>query len=169
MATSMADLDDDFDNTKPAGNRADGLADLPDGEYEFTVVSGEQKETKAGPLIVFKLSVLDGVHAGMEVEHNYFLMKKDGESHVRNENQIAQLKKDLITLGFDVENWTKANERPFSTQLKLAMEVIRGVGFKGKKKQNGKFANLYLNERSASDGLPATFGAAELSPAPIQF
>ncbi|HEY1189943.1 MAG TPA: hypothetical protein VGE74_20000 [Gemmata sp.] len=174
MATSMADLDEDFEKAKDPGTRENGLENLPDGEYVFEITHGEQKDTKSGPLVSFKLTVVsDGPFASKEVEHNYFLMKKvkGGTGYEKNDAQIAQLKKDLETLGFDVPNWTKANERPFSAQLKLAMGVIVGVQFKGKKKKSNEFHNLYLNERSKTDGRPEKFGPTELAEAdsPVQF
>ncbi len=172
MSATLADFDDDFTTataTRPGGDF--DLKDLPDGEYEFEVAACESKDTQSGPIVSMKLMILsDGKFAGKKVERAYFLTKKDeGGARVKNENQIAELRKDLGVLGFDVENWTNANGRPFSKTLPEACRVMQGCGVKGKKKQNGKFANLYLNERLATDGKPAKFGADELKPEPEPF
>lgn len=161
MATSMADLDDDMEK-----DTRKGLALLSDGEHDFVIVNGVQRDTASGPVVSLKMTVVGGVHDGLECEHSYFLCKKDGTTNTMKRDE---LKKDLSELGFDVENWTKANERPFSTQLVLAMDVIGGVGFRGKKKQNGTFTNLEVKDRSKTDGRPEAFGPAELSPEAVKF
>jgi hypothetical protein len=169
MSVSIADLDDDFTKAKePQRKQGGGLEALPDGEYEFHIDGGEVKETKAGPMVKLDLVVLapGAPHDGAKCEHTYFLTKNNGTE--KNENQIAQLKKDLATLGFDVDNWTRENQRPFSKQLDLALGIIGGVQFKGKKKANSSgqktFHNLYVNQRSATDGKPETFGPEQLVP-----
>jgi hypothetical protein len=168
MSVSIADLDDDFTKSDPSKGpeRANKLADLPDGDYDFAVRSAvfkEAAEGKPGPVLVsLTLAVFapGTPHDGVEGEHVYFLVSKEGK---KNTVALNILKKDLLTLGFDVNSWTRENGRPFSKQLVLALGVIEGVEFKGKKKRRDeKNFNLFVNERSATDGRPATFGPAEL-------
>lgn len=158
----LADLDDEFETVKPPERKGGGgLAALPDGDYTFAVKGAQAKDTKAGPMVQLDLEVLSGggPFDGHACEHLYFLKGKDGKT---NEVALSQLKKDLETLGFDVPNWTKANGRPFSAQLELAFFVLAGVRFRGKKKTNKGYANLYVEERATDDGRPATFGPDEL-------
>jgi len=174
-AATLEDLDDGFTTATATYGGGDlELKDLSDGEYEFEVKSMEVKETDAGPLVKWKLGMLtDGPHSGKTLERTYWLTAKDRNTgqRVRNERQIAELRKDLVTLGFDADLWTKENDRPFSREIGKVSACIVGVCFKAKKKQGAKkddgshYQNLYVNERVLTDGKPPKFGPTELAEA----
>lgn len=137
------------------------LKNLPDGEYWFVIRSAEIREVKSRPIVEWTLEVAgDNPHTGRQFGNSYWLQRQDG---TMDDIAIKRLNEDLKTLGFDVVNWTKANNRPWGQELPKAVAVIAGVGFKGKKTTNDKgYANLYVNERAGDDGKPATFGPDEL-------
>lgn len=169
---SLEDFDDDFPTAKPGGyKRGDFELDaLTDGEYVFQIESAELKSSS-----LFKLNlelVSEGPLAGGKIEHPYFFTKKNPDgTYEKNADKIGQLKKDLTTLGFDVENWTKDNSRPFSVELPktpLALAGMRIVVSKktgGKKAGGGNYHNLYIERRGEGDGKPAKIGARELEEA----
>lgn len=170
-AVDLEQFDDTFTTATPSyGGSGLKLADIPDGDYEFAVKSCEIKDTAKGPLVSIKLEILTtGPHEGGMVDHVYFLTKDEQGVRVKNDNQIAQLRKDLVTLGFDADNWKKENSRPLSVELARAAIAMPGICFHAKKTQNpsgGKiYHNLKINSRSADDGLPAKFGPKELEAA----
>lgn len=164
--SSLADLEDEIE-TIPAGggNYGSSLKELPDGEYEFGIASAVSKkiESTGSELVEFKLELLtSGRTQGRKYQHSYWLTNKDDGG--LNAVSVGILKKDLTTLGFDVENWTKANGRPFFSELKKAVKILNGGGFafSGKKVTKSGHANLYVNTRSETDGKPAKFDAAAM-------
>lgn len=170
---ALDDYDDDFPTaTAGRGNTLD-LAKLPDGEYTLAVKAMEVKEgTSAGDIISLKLELLtDGPFFGSLVEKAYFMSKNENGIRVKNANQLVQVKDDLKRLGFDTDNWTKEQGRPFSREIKRACAVVVGVTFKGKKKQGGAkngggyYQNLYVNDRIPDDGKPEAFGPKEMDDA----
>lgn len=177
----MASLEDFEDEAKvpPTKPNVSDLEKLPNGEYTFQVRSLTQKNTDGGRLIV-KLALLvisDGEYHDAKVTKDYWLDKKDKDSGecVKDAKAFEFLRRDLITLGFDVPNWNTSTGRPFNGEFKKACAVIGGVEFKGKKvsdrgeKDGTMFHNLYVNKRSDTDGKPSTFGPEELKPPPAAF
>jgi hypothetical protein len=161
----MSDEFDDVADKTPAGSgfEAKSLSRLPDGDYRLQVSGAKFEETKKGHRIFkIEVEVIDGNHAGQKCDWPHFLSSPEKGI---NETGIGILKKDLSTLGFDQENWTKENKRPLSGELPKVATAIVGVRFKGKKTSKDKNANLYVNERDTSDGKPAKFGPAELNAA----
>jgi len=159
------DLDDKADDV-PAGAGYGGkeLKNLPDGDYQFEINTASFAPTKKDGHLIFKMEVevIDGAMSGNVAEIPHFLTNKDGI----NEVAIGILKKDLKTLGFDADEWKKSANRPLSGELTKAIPLLFGMRFKGKKVTNKNgYANLYVNERLATDGKPATFGLAELNAA----
>lgn len=173
MAT-LADYEDAIDEI-PAGGGSYGndLKTLPDGEYEFEIASGgaayKQIESTESELVELKLTLLseNPRQQGKKFNHAYWLTNTAAKGGGLNEVTVGILKKDLKTLGFDVDNWTKANGRPFFGELKKALKILNGGGFafKGKKVTKSGHANLYINSRSDTDGRPATFDAKSMEAA----
>lgn len=171
MAT-LADYEDAIDEI-PAGGGSYGndLKTLPDGEYEFEIASGgaayKSIEKTGSELVELKLTLLseNPRQQGKKFNHAYWLTNKNDGG--LNEVTVGILKKDLKTLGFDVDNWTKANGRPFFGELKKALKILNGGGFafKAKKATKDKYAHLYINSRSETDGRPATFDAKSMEAA----
>lgn len=171
----MTDIDTMIDEELDAASDAvsseragyGNIQKLPDGDHTFQVTDGELKKTAKAVVFTLKFSaaVGDAQYLG---EKTYWLKGNKGV----DERQINNLKADLKLLGFDVDNWTVANGRPFTAQLGLIKPLLPGLGFKGRKKTNPNqndpkkpYVNIYLNERDADDGRPASFGAAEIEAA----
>lgn len=172
MAT-LTDFDDDFTTITNDNGELD-LSKLPDGEYEFAVQKYAVKETRSGPMVSMKLELLgEGRHGGSVVDRPYFLTQDEGGVRVKNGRDIAKLRDDLKLLGFDVDNWTKENSRPFSHEINRVAMVIVGVQFKATKKQGGKksnggfWQNLNFVARLTTDGKPEKFGVKELDEANV--
>lgn len=170
---ALEDFDDDFTTTTAT---RDDLSKLPDGEYEFAVKGMEVKDgDNTGSLVELKVEVIsDGEFRGSTAKKTYWLTQKNQQTGLRekNERQIVELRKDLTALGFDPEDWTKQNSRPFSVEIRRAAAAIPGVCFKGKKKQGGAkpqgggyYQNLYVNERLPDDGKPLKFTVKDLDEA----
>lgn len=169
--SSFDELAETFEQTeaKPKYG-SEATQKLADGDYDVEITAGIMKDTeKSGPVVTILMVVLTaGKFAGWKIEKPYFLTKKgeDGEGRVRDERRMGELKSDLSTLGFDVQNWTAANKRHFGPQLKAACEVMKGMKLKVRKKQNGEYANLYFNKRLADlDKMPAAIGPDEMKAA----
>ncbi len=136
--------------------RHPGLEALTDNqEYDFTIQSAEIALTpeKKEPIFRMILRVDKGSlpHIGLTVETVRFFNSADASGY---------LGADLITLGFDADKWTKANNRSFSAELAAAIPKLAGIRFAAKKvsKQGDKgvFHNLYINRRLGhATSLPA--------------
>ncbi len=165
--SSFDAIDDDFERAEAKPKYASEATEkLGDGDYEVEITAGIPKEGDFGPVVTILMVVLTaGKYAGWKIEKTYFLTKKGEEAgeRIKDEKRVAELKSDLATIGFDVGNWSAANKRPFGAQLKIACETMKGCRLKIRKKQNGEYANIYMNKRlSEADGKPATFGPNEM-------
>lgn len=167
---SAEDFDDDFEGV-PAGGGQNDLKGLADGKYTLKITKADFKSIeKTGSQVVdISLEIVsDGPTCGKKYRHSYWLTNKDDGGV--NEVSVGILKKDLTTLGFDVDQWKKANGRPFSGELKKAMKVAVGVEFAGKKTTNASgYPQLYIDNRGKTDGKPERFGVAELNAADKAF
>lgn len=165
MATTSAfdydwmknEIDGDFSPSTGGGK----LDDLPDGEYEFTIDAAKIKPKTNMLILEMDLLVTsEGKHKGQKIQHSLFIKDKDS---------AARVGKDLKTLGLDCEEWTKANDRPFSGEIMKVPKVLRGLGFRAKKVANrpeGKdktYHNLYINKRVPTDGKPERIGPEQLN------
>ena len=141
-----------------------GMPGLPDGKYVLAFKEAELKEKNGGIVILSRsATVIGGEKDGHEVSWDTWLVGKDGV----DKDKIAQVRKELETLGFDVENWTRDNNRPFTSELKKALVAMVGMRFEGNKKSNknanGKvYHNLYIDARDKSDGKPEKLGQEEI-------
>lgn len=161
----------DFDDAAtaiPAGGIDKKISALPEGEYEFVIDKVINKETKSGNLFTMKLMVMtEGVFAGKEVEHDYWLtgMNKEKTKLELRDMTIGSLRQDLGKLGFDEENWTIANNRKFFSEFLKAVLLMDGMRFKGKVSKNGKWTNFSVTERIPTDCRPEKIGEKELNEA----
>ncbi len=159
-----ADFDDDFDNAKAAGTGGTlKKEDLPDGDYEMDIDEVTVKSVKGAPLLVLTLQIVgDSVHAGGTLSHEYWYKSADGST---NEKTMAQLRKDLTTMGFGAEGWGKEGRR-FSEEMPKCELVMPGMRLACRKKTNPSgnktYHNLYLNKR-LDDGKPYPIDAATLA------
>ncbi len=143
---------------------------LKDGDYEVEVTAGILKQDEHGPRFTLLMVVLGPTHTGWKIEKTTFFNKKSGTPEEKEAHMVSkrnEVVSDCQVMGFDSENWKASLGRPFSAQVQIAGEVMKGVRLKVRKKQNGEFANLYINKRLAeADGKPAAFGAEQMvSPA----
>jgi hypothetical protein len=161
MAVDLEQFDDDF-NPKNDG----GAEILADGDYDMEVAECGTKKTSNFFIIEAKFTVIEGpTPPGTTIKHAWFISDRDSAN---------RFGKDMITLGLDADEWTTANERPFSKEVEKAVLLLPGLRFRAKKKANeskdGKgqsktYHNLYLNKRLETDGRPARFGAEDLNEA----
>jgi hypothetical protein len=141
-------------------------AALPDADYDVEIVGSVMKEAAGKTIFTFLTVVKGGEYDGWKCEKAIFLEKNGGtdeEKAAYRAQRIQEIRADFKTLGFDSENWTKANGRPFGEQWKIACDVMKGLKVRVKKKKNGTFVNVYFNKRLADkDGRAATFGPADM-------
>jgi len=156
---SLESYDDDMEATVTA-------ADPKDGDYLFEVVSFAYRD-QGGGIFEFKSKIVtDCPYFGYENKRTYFLTKKEGDERVPNEDARKQVVAVLKSLGFDVDNWTKANNRPWSKEFEKAAVAVVGLKFKGKLKRNEQYVNVYVGARdAASDGRPEKLGSKEMDEA----
>jgi hypothetical protein len=135
---------------------------LPDGaNYDLEIQSATMTVTKDGTnLFKMVLKVIGGKFDGTVLEKPSFIKTKEN---------INFLGKEMLTLGFDSDQWTLENGRPFSQEFPKAMRLLAGVRFSGQRKDSPgskgrSFHNLYINKR-LEDGKPAKFTAADIAAA----
>jgi len=172
MSAAVADLDElDGVAETVSSKREYGGKNFPgleDGKHTFQILLGEFKEFANGITYKLKLGVTVGTDM-IEGEKVYWLKGKNGIGDQERKN-LNDLKADLSTLGCDVENWTGANSRPFTKELKRVGSALVGVKFDGAKKtteakSGTTYVNIYLNARSKDDGLPEAIDAAVIEKA----
>jgi hypothetical protein len=160
MPLDLRQYDDDFVPAPPAAamSKVEGLAD---GEYLLEIAEAKCKTPKGNNILELHLEVLSpGPHEGMSIQHSLF---------INNAEAANRVGRDLLTLGFDTDQWKVANGRPFSVEFEKAVKLLKGLRFKGTKKTNesgGKtYHNLYIDERVRTDGQPERFGPEQLNAA----
>lgn len=163
----FADLDDDV---AAATGESFSKEQLPDGEYTVEVEKGESKEVKKAVIVTLYLKLLDGGPKlqGRIFQHQYWLVSMDGS---KSESQINQLKKDLNTIGFNLDAYHEAGQK-FSMVVGKTMLAVNGMKLAVKKSSKvadplpGKaprtFHNVYVNKRLPEDGKPTKVSLAEL-------
>lgn len=160
----MFDLKQFDKEAKPSEATYASAKDLPDGDYDFEIVSAafktaKKKETKEEMTILeMDLLVLSpAAHHDKRVPRSSFLT---------SQKAFDVLLADLKRLGFDSDQWTVANNRPASDELDKAIKLMPGLRFSSKKETNGTFHNINIRERLGTDGKPQTFDAKALNEAP---
>lgn len=177
MATgfeALAEFEDAFDTAtaKPKYPSEQSKA-VPDGEYECEIRGASSKKVTGNTLFTFAMVIVsDGKYKGWALERTIFLEKKNGTDEEKakfTSGKLGEVKKDFNTLGFDADNWTKANGRPFTLMASRASELAKGMRVKVRKKTNDQMADVYLNGRvldaakNAVDGKPLKVTPEELA------
>lgn len=154
---------DDVADKVPVGGKQ-GLKGIADGDYQMQIEKAEIVTGQYGTQVKMKMIILtDGLYKGVEVDNIYYLTNKDKKTGTEslNETSVGIVKKDLEVMGFDVGNWTKANGHPLSAQLPKATATITAVkpvvNCKKSTSGDGKYHNLYLNERVILPSQPEKF------------
>ncbi len=176
MATgfeALAEFEDAFEaaTVKPKYGSEQSKA-VADGDYVCQLTGAIMKDTAKGSVFTFMATIIsDCQYKGWTLEKTIFLQSSKGSEDDKKkytQDRMGELKKDFATLGFDSEKWTKANNRPVTTQLPAACELLKGMKIKMRKK-TGDYANVYLNDRVKGDdkkpvdGKPEKIGAEELA------
>jgi hypothetical protein len=129
---------------------------LPDGSWEFEIVSAELTETpKTNETIGrIQLRVLSGPAAGRLLERATFFRRQEAVNYLGGE---------LMSLGVETSRWADKS-KPLSQHIEEAFVSIRGARFKGTKVTNtvnGKpYHNLSIN--SLVQAAPADSSASAL-------
>lgn len=163
------ELDDQFEKATGEKNYGGGgLAKLPDGKYTYDVLAAQYKKGVNSTIFTLKIAAQVG-EAVYEGKHEYWLGRDKNGSTEWDERSINTLKGDLKTMGFDADEWTRANLRPFGDELTKACRAMVGMKIDGAKKENeskGKtYTNIYINGRALTedkktlDGKPAKYNA----------
>jgi hypothetical protein len=138
----IARFDHDF-TPQQAGNFRPSLEAIPDGDYDWTILTASFDETPKEKKRILRLEV-KCEQTTKVVEKVYFF---------ESQQNVDVLGGDLSTLGFDVGEW-KAPARPFSQEIHKAIAKLPGMRFRGTKKTNKQYPNLFITARLA-DATPA--------------
>lgn len=179
MPRDMSELDEGASPSPKLSANDAKLAKLPDGKYEFEVSGSSWDKIKDG---LYKLTVnlnlicpdlpeWDGKTVNKEYWVNLNGGKTEEESRERAQRSIGFIMADFLTLGFDSDQWTPANGRPFSREITKAARHLIGIRFAGAKAtktgdQKGvAFRSIYINKRLPDDR-PEKFGPEEINSDP---
>jgi hypothetical protein len=138
------------------GGQMPGPELVPDGTWEFEIISAELTETpKTNETIGrIQLRVLSGPAAGRVLERATFFRRQEAANYLGGE---------MMALGVDSARWSDKS-KPLSQHIEEAFARIRGVRFKGTKVTNTKdgkpYHNLYIN--SLVQAAPANSSASAL-------
>lgn len=123
----LSHLDETWKNTEVTD---DNRSEIPDGKYLCRVEEVELKESKAGkPMLAQRLLILDGKYKGRKLFRNSMLV---------TEENVKYLKKDLITLGIELE---RLSDLPNHLNSLLDIEVQVTV------KTKGEYQNVWIDKR----------------------
>jgi hypothetical protein len=141
ILAELAELDGK--DIKPTeGGKRPSTDSLAEGLYDFEVQSGEFKKTSSGSVIFsFVIKVIGGANDGYVCETPAKFLK--GQDGTWDERNIASLKGDLITLGFDADAWT--GSRTFTSEIAKVMPKLKGIKAKGQRKNGTKGTKVYYN------------------------
>jgi hypothetical protein len=118
----LTQYDETFDPTA-VGQRRPGLDSIPDGTYDWTILTAKREMTSRTNERILRLELRNETTGQVVDLHYYF----------RTQQAVNRLGQDLATLGFDVANWTVANDRPVHVELPRAVADLPGRRFVGKK------------------------------------
>ena len=97
---------------------ADALKPVPDGDYPFIVDDATSKQASTGaPMIVAKLKIRDGAHAGRKISQNFVLS-------VESQMALAIFFRNMANMGLDANYW--AQLPPGMPGLELAAKALIG-------------------------------------------
>jgi hypothetical protein len=139
---------------KPAeGGQKPKIEDMPEGTYDFEVVSGEFRKIENGSILFqFTIKILGGNNDGVICTVSPFWLKSADGSW--DEKKVASLKADLITLGFDADQWE--GDRTFAKEMAKVMSKLKGIKARGIRKNNPYKGKVY-NNFNMSTKLPANY------------
>lgn len=135
----LEDFDKTFTGEKDLPTQLTGFPDgvdiLRDGDYDLEVLSAVCKHNGGHDIFEVKMRVvnclddkgqplLNNPYASKPVKHAWFM--DDQESFLR-------VLKNLSLVGFDVKNWTVANNRPPSREFRDGNRWLKGMRVLGKK------------------------------------
>lgn len=137
------------------GNQFPSVDNIPPGDYDFTILSAQEKETKEKGYDLIELECRCE-QTSQIAPKTYFMTGEDGF----NQEQLNRFAGDCGTLGFPVGTW--AND--ISAGVKAAIKALPGKRFQGtiKAKKNGKGNNFFINAPLAD--APKTAGTPGLDP-----
>lgn len=112
----------------------DNRSEIPDGKYLCRVEEVELKVSKAGKdMLAHRLLILDGKYKGRKLFKN---------SLITSEENVKYLKKDLYTLGIQLE---RLSDLPNHLNSLLDIEVQVTV------KTKGEYQNVWFDKRLGVD------------------
>jgi hypothetical protein len=129
-------MEGDFrpDPARPRTILRQDILDLPDGEYVLTVVDATVKvavvKTVQTTLLVVGLRIEDAVVEGKQVKA-YAGLERERTWYLSSVKALQILAGDLVRLGLDADQWTTANGRPFSSELRRHLPALSGTRFSG--------------------------------------
>jgi len=97
---------------------ADALKPVPDGEYPFIVDDARSATASTGsPMIVAKLKIREGAHAGRKILQNFVLT-------VDSQMALAIFFRSMATMGLDANYWSQLP--PGLPGLEIAAKALIG-------------------------------------------
>jgi hypothetical protein len=154
----LSRYDDDY---SPSVGFLPELKVIPDGSYDFQILSAELTRTQKERKLVFRreLKVLSGPPRGLVIGHVSFFTQQ---------LSVNILGGELVALGLDADRWTKAFGKAFSTELVNNLGKLKGVRFRGDKDTKDGYANLrVLCRLSAGQAVPPGSPASTPAPQPV--
>ena len=131
------------ENFQPSAGMRAGLDTLPDGTYGFEIVEADLSRTAQTQELILRLSlkVITDNRPAMAIHGRAIDTIVDRAYLFRSSEAVALLGGDLMTLGFDSQDWTVANGRPFSKELPRVIPRLHGLRFRGQKKTKQNLKN----------------------------
>jgi hypothetical protein len=125
----MSGFLDHFDDEAPSPQQggASKLSKVHDGPVKFRIDTVEQRKgsrsvpggaKEHGAIITVNFTVLGGEQDGVEASNEWWVLNKQDRDRYSG---------DLQVLGFDPENWSPANNRPFSKEVDKAHKLLPGL------------------------------------------
>ena len=162
ILAELAELDGK--DIKPAeGGQKPKIEDMPEGTYDFEIVSGDFRKIENGSILFqFTIKILGGNFDGVTCTVPPLWIKgSDGW----DEKKVASLKADLITLGFDADKWE--GDRTFTIEIAKVLPKLKGIKAKSIRKNNdfkGKtYKNFAISTKLPKDYKPMAAAAPKFS------
>jgi hypothetical protein len=119
-----------FDNEAPTPTigGGSGLSHVKDGPLSLRIDTIEHRPVSRnvqgssakehGEAIKVNFTIIGGEQDGVEAHHEWWICNKDNADRFAGELQL---------IGFDPENWSPKNNRPFSKELEKALKMLPGL------------------------------------------